>query len=477
MEATFKSVVDVDARISEHRELLASQRCERPDPASISTSRVVLESVVEMMVKQMCPLFEELRLIRETEKTAAGCQTEGIRADLARMSLVHPSWTYIAQRGLRRRIVIRNPEHLQRLVHSSLCGPWVLEFGYSYDQHLDGDEEYDGEAFEQRHVGFLASLLTRFSNLRFIGLVIHASFSTNGCTTSLTPPYGLYWDRLALWKASGSKTQMMKIDGSCFYVSDAFCDALSRLNNLKLLSISTESGRGRITETESPAPPASLTSLSFHLPLVNGSLQILDWLIRPRGTFAVKNLFVTDIFDDETYWRFEQFADSLRLSGCLPRLETILLSGMDWEGESFGESLQLILADCLSLKTLYLGTALAYSSSQFSSRRLPLALPHSLENISVTLNYGSEPPKSFINGIDASLQALLAANSLPNLQHVLVDDSYSIVPILVDLSNRLPLSMQYCEESKWVFRRGSCFQPENYILRIFKNTESGWTIR
>ena len=139
-EVSFKSFWDVLERISGIRArdaVVIASKGITPAPA-LPTNRaedarssgipaVVLSHVVDMMVEDRPPLGIAAM---DWWKLAYWKNV----ADFNRMSLVHRSWTPIARRGLRRRVVIPYWQ-IRNFLVSPLCGPWITEMIVHWEVH------------------------------------------------------------------------------------------------------------------------------------------------------------------------------------------------------------------------------------------------------------------------------------------------------------------------------------------------------
>lgn len=240
---TFKCAEDISDRIAKERRSLASAREGRQHRPSMNLKitkglPIVLVELIAEQVRSERRAFVDIGDERRFyNPMMVDTDPDGT---LHAMSLVHPSWTGIAQRCLRRRITVSRRSKLERLFRSPQLGPWLQEFAYC-------DNETDSRAvghYPSEVERMLCGILQRCSNLKrlyiaaqqlpFNGAIATAScriLQQLGCLLSLE---GLWLHRLG--PNPRKRLGLVCSPGKIIDFWD-FYTTISKLKALKIISL------------------------------------------------------------------------------------------------------------------------------------------------------------------------------------------------------------------------------------------------
>lgn len=124
--AAERRIIANDRTISRGYEL--KQEAKTNSAMHVQPSTVIAELLAEHIDSQRIPFHRSCQIDGSYYYRPVGWE---IDFELERMSLVHRSWTHIAQRYLRRRINIVGQKGLRHLLQNPQIGPWVRELSFS----------------------------------------------------------------------------------------------------------------------------------------------------------------------------------------------------------------------------------------------------------------------------------------------------------------------------------------------------------
>lgn len=186
-DVTFKRTEDIADRIAKERRTLASARENRQyRPYMNSKATNGLPGVlVELISEQVCSERSGFVDVNGRPRLFFNPNPSPDDVDpdvtLRNMSIVHPSWTGIAQRCLRRRIAVWKRSELERLFRSPLLGPWAQEFTYGDNQKVKHNVRSHPPEVER----MLCGIILRSPNLKRLYIDVHQlPFDTATATSS-----------------------------------------------------------------------------------------------------------------------------------------------------------------------------------------------------------------------------------------------------------------------------------------------------
>ncbi|EJD05178.1 uncharacterized protein FOMMEDRAFT_154391 [Fomitiporia mediterranea MF3/22] len=362
-EVTFKGTLDAFERVSTYRRNMAPG-CTVERLSSGVVPPVVLDLVVDTIVQQNIPLG-----IAAEKRWSDALAHNGV--SLRNMSLVHRSWTIIAQRGLRHRAIIPCRQ-IHRFLVNPLCGPWVTEM-IIYWTLRPKDEAI-------RRLYLLEGLLERTPNVCSLAFITSydgseskkaESFQIQSCFDTIS---GLLPCLRRLW--------LKHITNTCGSVwvqvcenLNSVCKAIPKLHSLEFLSIDRWVSSDLEDFNWNEHPPSSLKSISLCLHDFM-SRQFFAWLLSPRNGFSLQWLSIGegDGCPESSYREL-----LLSLQSNLHQLNH--LSAVTWaiQHDDRWSSSDNILLTCRMLTSLELIYDQCYSP-RCSSSFLP-ALPPSLTHL------------------------------------------------------------------------------------------------
>ncbi|KLO09237.1 hypothetical protein SCHPADRAFT_575281 [Schizopora paradoxa] len=218
---------------------------------------------------------------------------------LLSMSLVHRTWTKVAQMALRRHIVIRSGNGLASFLRNPHCGSWIksLWISSAYRQ----DSFTDEEGIDWMPARLLVSLFSRAPNIIHLVVTIHS----RAMSTDLDVQHKLNVQSLIIALEHRLLRNLRVLELVCNTVTRSsmlhllrrICD-LDGLSCLTFLCHSTgvepTSEEGTISVGSASIanllPPPSLKTLQVTLTAVEFQLETVKWFIRPRDGYALENV-------------------------------------------------------------------------------------------------------------------------------------------------------------------------------------------
>ena len=269
-QLTIRKSLDVLDRIASWRRRIAEER-EAKNPCAIQ-SQMVPKLVAELVAdhaeqetpRTFCQPKCACRYVDDTETQEM----------LQKVSLVHRTWTSIAQRQLRRRIVVEGPSRLISALTSPWLGPWVHELIF-----LEGEGE-DSCYYDSNY--FLMSVIERCPNIRRLAF--------RGGEGFFLDTYQDLFHQVGRLKY----VQQLVVDVFGLDIWD-FCSILPPMQCLKRLRLYDNHHPDlRAAEDEIPQSLRGLTpspTLQFltltSMPLDKAPLL---WLLQPRASYSPKHL-------------------------------------------------------------------------------------------------------------------------------------------------------------------------------------------
>lgn len=309
-------------------------------------------------------------------------------SDFWNMSLVHRSWTLIAQSYLRRRAVIPY-QSLRNFLVSPHCGPWITEI-ILYWTIDDGPV-----SIEIGDIWMFEALLSRTPNLR--ALVLNTFFYGKVAPTSdYASDLRLIFEIIADVVPNLESLYLNHLpvhdndERICGALRSLFSH-LPKMTRLKYLGLKRWGNEGAVKANGSSnssidwstSPPISLKTLELYIPASE-----FDWLLKPRNEFHITSLTLTP---DKVYTEclghgFALCASKLRRLTLCPRRAK--------EQNSFdvvSRFTREILPFCTSLRTLHVFDGFAYSNRLRSLRTAHL--PPSLTDVYIHRTCSESEPQ------------------------------------------------------------------------------------
>ncbi|KAL5498204.1 hypothetical protein ACEPAH_2334 [Sanghuangporus vaninii] len=443
-DVTFEDVWDMFIYISGRRKKDASKRevvsavtISDEEDKKVETARIltnpgvipplVLDLVVDRLIKARMPLG-----VAASDHWWASAFQSNIEPFYS-MSLVHRSWTTIAQRGLRQRVVIPY-QHINRFLLSPFCGPWITEMiiYWSVENGSIGVTKGD--------IWLLEALLDRTPNLRSLSFNTslvwlkdfpQPSFDVNICLeiiSDLLPDLENLW--LKHMPAPVSSTE--ECLNTCVEMR-SLCRQLLKLRSLRLLSISSW---GSAVDEEGSSPNQPDLDWSEHPPSHLKAIELshcegvqredLKWLLKPRSEFRLASLSLTTRVDYQKEASHsalrEAMLDSAREVKAL-RLCVVGASGGSVQRSEVGQFTPFYTDSLLSCSKLLRLDIIVVDDASFNWNSIHL--PPSIEHLAIHLQddflqkcllppLASQTPTSFVQEITRIL------STVPRLQTLLI---------------------------------------------------------
>ncbi|KLO20349.1 hypothetical protein SCHPADRAFT_1725 [Schizopora paradoxa] len=214
------------------------------------------------------------------------------------MSLVHRSWTHVAQRVMQRHVKLHSYSKLNEFWEENLAGNHVRGLSYVYTPHSGlGGNDIAPEA----HWKLLADVLSQCPNIQ--QLSIKSIFRFLSRETEYE-----YWCRdrhvQDLPRVFTSIKSLTKLDAWVFDVDlrimerdrirvfSELCAILPDLRNLKYLQTIAwreNSDRNGLSFLDR-SPPPSLKKLALHVASPHAPVRYLKWLLRSQGEYCLDEL-------------------------------------------------------------------------------------------------------------------------------------------------------------------------------------------
>lgn len=313
--------------------------------------RLVLDLVIQC-IAMMCPCCMD-------DRDVIWQQTMG------NMALVHRSWTAPAQNILQRRIFARDDsERDLQILHSVHCGPWTRSLVYRIPGQIVASQ------------WFLPPLLPRIPNLRHLRLKIMGDGNS-----VYEPSQKLIRDVL---EAIGRLERLVRLVVDAMAVPDLLaslvCLQLPKLVNLTCLCLADWGGGGDVTPLPHSSPPPRLKTITFGktFGLREDAIpkDILAWLLRPSGEYALENLLFSYRRPDDLHILSDTLSDAPMYG-----LRKLQIREDEPDIHDVHDVLQSIFTHLPDLNTLQL---------QCPSDKLT-RLPNSLEELAVSCEYCEDP--------------------------------------------------------------------------------------
>ena len=409
-DLTMKNATDVMNQISKQRQVVAGNRAgvfSTMNVATVDTCNIgtipmlVVELVSEHVYSERAPFHRTIS--QGMTGVRLDCEADRI---LRSMSLVHRSWTTIAQRYLHRRVYISGAHNMRLSLEGAQLGPWVCELAIDSYKLLNRPMIEQDEVTRMTH-----DIIVMCPNLKALYL------------TSMLADYGFclmgMFDRLGeltrlenLWlhRFGGEPSEGFS-DGLW-----RLCKLLPRLHALKSLSLdgcslvsSASLGLLNLNDDhfedrfrsflEDNTPSPTLRFLSLGGPcyidvtqdegrgLDTLELVALAWLLKSRGKYAPISLGIARSFDHDCYQHV--------LENSRPQITRLVCTGQQPRFEVF-PALQSL---CLT--------------STWGSRFHSLVLPQTIQHLQLHYNNPGFPhhyDEEFI----AEVRAALSTEAVPN---------------------------------------------------------------
>ncbi|KAL5520300.1 hypothetical protein ACEPAG_9514 [Sanghuangporus baumii] len=449
-DVTFEDVWDMFIYISGRRKKDASKRELAPavtipdqEDKKVETTPIrtnpgvipplVLDLVVDRLIKGRMPLG-----VAASDPWWASAFQSNIEPFYS-MSLVHRSWTTIAQRGLRQRVVIPY-QYINRFLLSPFCGSWITEMiiYWSVENGSIGVTKGD--------IWLLEALLDRTPNLRSLSFNTslvwlkdfpQPSFDVDICLeiiSDLLPDLENLW--LKHMPAPVSSTE--ECLDACVEVR-SLSRQLPKLRSLRFLSVTswgsaTDGGESSQEQPDlnwSEHPPSHLKAIE--LSHCEGlQCEDLKWLLKPRDEFQLESLSLTTRVDyqkEKSHSALrETLLDSAHEVQAL-RLCVVGASGRSVQRSEVGPFTPFYADSLLSCSKLLRLDIIVVDDAAFDWNSI--LLPSSIEHLAIHLqddvlqkcllpSLASQTPTSFVQEITRVL------STLPRLQTLLISGSQDL---------------------------------------------------
>ena len=223
-EVTFRRMEDYCERVSQERRVLAQARSAH-STHTYGRHGSVMDMPSLVLDLTAAQLFEDWDPhVDHPDNTPIDEETT-----LLNMSLVHRSWTPVAQGWLRRRLIVGKMSKLGKLLESPHLGPWVSELQCSDEKsnHL-----FKNEPSSREMTRFLCGIIQKCPNLKKFYLR-----STNKLDTT---EYSFFNCLSSLTMLEDLRLHCSDFHGVYAYeASEAFWGSLKSLTSLKSLSLFT----------------------------------------------------------------------------------------------------------------------------------------------------------------------------------------------------------------------------------------------
>lgn len=479
-ELTLKDSTDIDLQIANCRRELAWKRsASRAKGVFARNPRLgkmaaAFENVVETLLEEMGQLT-----ITSGPDLWQEDDVKTREKDLKNLCLVHRSLTPIAQRALRRRIIVGSQSDLRRLLCSPFCGPWIRELVLYWD--------LGSLAYVNENRQFLSEVLDMLSTL--------FSRAPNICTFSLRTGYSRRWQYDGIEPLLSSLTQLSSLR-TLFLTHDDYdrsrpgaypsvdsesstscpllglvCRTIPKLQHLTSLSIRNW-GFDEDEEYPNPpevmevGPPPQLTSLEFdpstaYLTVVNLG-RVLRSLVPPRPSddpraspfrllARLQHKHVNHMMMRSLKGILKDGVDNLHICSAMDPADLKHLTDISASLKILVPSKQDKAIRDWGLRKLYLVLRVQTTF---------MRLPPSIEELHLHVHFDRAPKRVIL---DTKVHAILSNNSLPRLKALTITVSSDGRPAVKfrDGSEvrcaRLELVDDFCEEEDVAL---SCYPAE-----------------
>lgn len=296
---TFKGPEDISEHIAVQRQRNARNRdssrvndqneARPPIACHPQATNIIPSLLAEYIYSQRSPFYNAIEYDNSENRWGS------IRDSLGKMSLVHRSWTDVAQRFLRRRMIIWSPTCLRSLLHSPMIGPWVRELSL-----VCTDESGESEImFSTETPRLLAGVLHRCPNLTHLDLSAYEGQLPAGNPHDIIGQLACLkklehlWLRPYSWSREGNQE---------FWKLAKVLHELRFLKSINLQKwvyggVKLSAGSDPIP-SDAPEPSATIEALSlYHVDIVSSG--ILNWLLNPRNGIVKLELYLSDLTHDQ----------------------------------------------------------------------------------------------------------------------------------------------------------------------------------
>ncbi|KLO16856.1 hypothetical protein SCHPADRAFT_195729 [Schizopora paradoxa] len=460
----------------------------------------VLENVVDFMGAFVCNFARDSSRLRSERSYA-----DDVRRDLVSMSLVHKSWTRLAQVALRRRVALRSINDIHNFMQSPSCGPWTQELVVDiappkvrvpksddkhelcptcgeYHERDDGDDDDDDKDSEMEEVSdeedtfavpdprsmwpSICMLVACTPNVRRLAVLMHYrtfDFYASDIDTRGVSLFIKLVGKLKSLEALSLRTLAFHDDSPDLDLAN-LCKQLSTLPNLRRLAIqgfdnvNSLEDRDVVVQKSYPVSfegvePLQLRTLALAIadePLIQSN-ESLVWLLRSRE--VLEELFLYLIIPPrEGAWRDRFTSRMLALNFqdiSFPSLRRLRLQVYDppdaphFKG-NFGKLITGFLQQSPALSDLYI-------SFSFMSK---LALPKSLITLRLSFHHDRiafGTSTGIFRKWDARTVRLLNTNDISKLRKLVIV-LYCREPIVAEPKGLEMLRMVFGQTLQWCRR-------------------------
>ena len=295
---------------SQSQSLLPLQRDSSSDCAGMPI--VILELVLQYISASRAS-FHDIAMESKPTPLSESAKT------LVNMSLVHRTWTGLAQRVLAYRVQVHGVDGIRRALVSSVLGPWTRELSFTYAVNRRIHTDFDGEC-STVVFPYLCALLQKFQNLRLLSIWTYFdtdNFDIRLIQSLLATIKGLEGLN-GLWLLHRAFRGAYRTGGNPGFAE--LCLVLPEIRRLEYLCLTdwglpvqvperiTYSTQAKIHTPKwkvhdysiPPPPPLQLTPCKYlksisqrWRPQMELPVKYVDWLLRPRGSYAIDALSIT----------------------------------------------------------------------------------------------------------------------------------------------------------------------------------------
>lgn len=445
LSLTLKSFSDVFARIASDRTRVASKRT-RLSASYRNFPPIVLDNIIDIIESERVPMWDSFQ-VRNITPHNAGEWNDPAWATLACLSLVHPSWTWPAQKAIGRQMAIIGmdiPNRIRKALTSPLFGPWTRRALISRTIRAlalrpQSNQEFKG--LDKELANLLASLIKRIPRLHHLALGLELCPTTN--MTTQEELLSLVFTELARLKQLHNFI-LLDAKPSIFPLLVApIVRLVAQLSNLTTLSVDIWSKciSGRQRQQTAPIafnefhPPASLKRLKL---ILNTSfpMDLLAWLFNPTTANSTPQLQELELTMTPPFspahlhgiaTNFPLILASINPSVSLRTLQRLTLSFAYFHPDH--ETIMVeILSSCTSLRTLYLDLR-SDMDIKIILRRLPPTLEYFCYSRRFAFdNAANQAVDSFDIELSTWLESAYFKESNPKLRRIHLLLAYRRVP-------------------------------------------------
>lgn len=446
LEVSFSTVDDMDVHIGDFLRTIQERRSLTSNVHNSGIPGLILGLVAECLASDRVPFEHRACFKAYIHTDFTKCENQEA---LLCMSIVHRSWTFHAQRALRRRISVDDLKNLSPLLSSPLIGPWVQELffcPFDIKWYESASQKDKGEVSR-----LLRTVFTMCPNIRSLCLRMpfHLFSSESAVLGSVIPEIPSLRSLQSLWLCNVTRSWSEWIASPL----PDLCEALTDLKLLKCLHLYdwdgwTHDNEGNRIEAKLPmalnqlSPGPELTSMTIHGTEFKNSMGIVSWLLRPRGDYHLRSLDL-DIFHFD--WTFDD-----ALLPALPSIRRLRLHPNSLK-DVCGSKSAAFLARCIEVRELSITVGWGSDDHVLDEPSFP-----PLQALTDFHIHDYVQPFRTEGG-DRLLSAMLS--SIPNLRKVDITINPEVLDTASDIISNLLMSQALCVDRGVEFSVREAYLP------------------